>query len=141
MAIIKKQLKKIMIATAILAVAILGALTIHQLNQVKSAFADSIKTRASQSPTDVAKSDKTTTTIVVGSNVSSGDISDLKKDIGDLKVTPDPRGNGAFIGSGTFSKTYEDGTVEDFDSETGKYHITHKGPHWKEEIEADKEGK
>ena len=129
-----------MIAIVILVIVLLGVLTMHQLNQVKSAFADPIKTGTSQSTTDYTKNDNATTTIVTASQVSSSNNADLKQDIGDLKVTPDPRGNGAFIGSGIFTATYEDGTVEDFDSDTGKYHITHKGPHWKKEIEEAKKG-
>lgn len=136
----KNKIKKITITIVILAITFLAGTTVHQINQVKSAFAAPIKTESSQVTTDRTKNDKATTTIVTASQVSSSDNADLKRDIGDLKVTPDPRGNGAFIGSGVFTTTYEDGTVEDFDSDNGSYHITHKGPHWKKEIEAAKKG-
>ena len=63
-------------------------------------------TLSSKVTTDDTKNENANSKIVTASQVSSSDSADLKQDIDDLKVTPDPRENVNFIDSGIFTATY-----------------------------------
>lgn len=136
----KRKNIKIISALLILAASIVVLVSEYQFNKNQSISHD-ISRESTTIMTTNPKTDFTKTTN--DNEVTTNDVRESlpkeeQSDIGDSKVTADPRGNGAFIGSGVFTKTYKDVTVEDFDSDTKQYTITHKGPNWQSEIEADK---
>lgn len=80
------------------------SILINEHNRLTNALIGA--TLSSKVTTDDTKNDNANTKIVTASQVSSSDSADLKQDIDDLKVTPDPRGSGDFIDSGIFTATY-----------------------------------